>query len=315
MPIVFNLLLFVISILGLWYSSEIILKCVGHLSNKLRLSPFIVSFFLLGFLTSLPEMNIGLNSIIHKTPDIFVGNLTGASIVLFLLVIPLLAVFGGSIVLSRQLPQNKLILSILSIITPFLLLLDGSLNYFDSFVSVAAYFLLISSMRHKKHLFKKVVNVKSKAVGFSPIFDLIKIITGSILIYFSSKILVDKTIYFAQLFHVPVLIISFLLLSIGTNLPELVITLKAIINHKKEIAFGSYVGSAVVNTLIFGVLIFINGEFVVTGNGFLINLIIFSFGLFLFYRFSTTKNDISRKEGLALLFLYLLLVSIKIFQI
>lgn len=315
MPVAVNLLLFVTSLIGLWYSSEVILKCVAHLSNKLRLSPFIVSFFILGFLTSLPEMNIGISSIIYKTPDIFVGNLTGASIVLFLLVIPLLAVFGDGIILSRQLPKNKLILSILAIITPLLLLLDGYLNYFDAFVSVAAYFLLISSLKHKKHLFKKVANVKSKTITFNPVTDLGKILIGSVLIYFSSKILVSKTIFFAELFHAPVFVVSFLLLSIGTNLPEIVITIKAIISRQKEVAFGGYVGSAVVNTLIFGVLIFINGQFTVIGNNFLVNLIIFSFGLYLFYRFSVTKNDISRKEGIVLLSLYLLLVSIKIFQI
>ena len=315
MVLVINILLFVLSVICLWVSSEVILKSVGHLSVKLRLSPFVVSFFILGFLSSLPEMNIGINSIINKTPAVFVGNLTGASIVLFLLVIPLLAVFGNGVVLSRQLPKKKLILSILAIITPFLLLLDGYLSYFDAFVSVAAYFLLISSIKHKRYLLRKVTKVKSKTVTFSPIVEMGKIFLGSVVIYFSSWILVNKTIFFAELLHTPILVISFLVLSLGTNLPELVITIRSVLNHEKEVAFGSYVGSAAVNTLIFGILTFINGPFSIIGNGFWVNLIIFSFGLLLFYRFSTTKNDISRKEGLVLLSLYLLLVSIKIFRI
>jgi len=315
MFVVISLLIFVFSLLGLWFSSEIILKSVGRLCGKLHLPPFIVSFFILGFLTSLPEMNIGISSIIKKTPDIFVGNLTGASVVLFLLIIPLLAVLGNGIILSRQLPKKKLILSILTIITPLLLLLDGYLNYFDAFVLITAYFLLISSIKHKRRLFQKIITTKNKTITFNPVMELGKIIIGSILIYSFSQTLVSRTIYFAKLLHTPVLIISFLLLSLGTNLPELAITIKAIISHKKEIAFGTYVGSAVVNTLLLGFLTLINGQFAVVGNGFLLTLIVFSFGLFLFYRFSTTKNDISREEGLVLLFLYLFLISIKIFQI
>lgn len=315
MLIVGNLLLFALSILFLWFSSEIILKSVAHLATRLRLSPFVISFFVLGLLSSLPELNIGINSIINKTPAVFVGNLTGASIVLFLLVIPILAVLGNGIVLSRQLPKMKLILSILAIITPFLLLLDGYLNYFDAFVSVAAYVLLASSIKHKRYLLKKITKIKSKTVSFSPIAELGKVFLSSVVIYFSSWVLVTKTVFFAELLHAPVLVVSFLILSLGTNLPEIVITIKSVLNHQREVAFGSYVGSAAVNTLFFGIFTFINGEFAVTGNGFLVNLIVFSFGLILFYRFSTTKNDISRKEGVALLSLYILLIFIKIFQI
>ena len=315
MFVVINFLLFILSLISLWFSSEIVIKCVGRLSGKLHLPPFIISFFILGFLTSLPEVNIGINAIVYKTPDIFVGNLTGASIILFLLIIPLLAVFGNGIILSRQLPKNKLILSVLTIIAPFFLLLDGYLSYFDAFVLVASYFLMISSIKHKRRLFQKIITTKNKTITFNPLLELGKIFLGSILIYAFSQTLVDKVIYFAQLLNAPVLIISFLLLSLGTNLPELVITIKAIISHKKEVAFGTYVGSAVVNTLLLGFLTFLNGQFAVNADDFLFNLVIFSFGLFLFYRFSVTKNDISRKEGIILLSLYILLTSIKIFQI
>jgi cation:H+ antiporter len=260
-------------------------------------------------------LSIGVNSIINKTPDIFVGNLSGASIVLFLFIIPLLAILGDGIILSRQLPKNKLILSILAIISPFLLILDGFLSYFDAFALVAAYFLLISSIKHKRRLFRKIITKKIKNVSFNPIAELIKVLIGAVLIYIFSKVLVDQTVFFARLFHAPVLIISFLLLSLGTNLPELVIAINAVISHQKEVAFGNYVGSAAVNTLLFGILTFANGEFTVTGNGFLVNLIVFSFGLLLFYRFSTTKNDICRKEGWILLSLYLFLALIKIVEI
>jgi cation:H+ antiporter len=315
MSVVINLLLFILSIVFLWVSSGIIIKCVSRLSGEIHLSRFIVSFFVLGFLSTLPEITIGINSIINKTPDIFVGNLTGGSMVLFLLVIPLMAILSNGITLSRQLPPKKLVLSILTIIAPFLLLLDGSLNYFDAFVLVTAYFLLISSIKHKKHLYGKIVPSKSKTIVYRPVEELAKIFLCSVLIYFSSKILIGQTVFFAQLFNAPVFVVSFLLLSLGTNLPELVITIKSVLSHEKEVAFGSYVGSAAMNTLVLGLLTFINGPFKIDSDDFLFNLIIFSFGLILFYRFSTTKNDISRKEGIILLLLYLFLVFVKIFQI
>src|SRR3546814_16263914 len=64
---------------------------------------FTMSFFLLGLLTSLPELVIGLTSIVDGQPEIFVGNLIGGTIILFLLVIPLLALTSQGIKATRPL--------------------------------------------------------------------------------------------------------------------------------------------------------------------------------------------------------------------
>ena len=314
MLVFLSLGLFFLSFIGLSYSAEIIVKSVGSLASRLHISTFVLSFFVLGFLTSLPELSVGLNAVYTGQPDIYAGNMTGASIVLFLFVIPILAIFGNGITLTRQLPPKKLILSILTIITPFLLLLDGHLSLFDAFVAIAAYFILISSVKNKRRLFRRVVRTKTKNLSFNPGMELFRVILGAGLIYLSSRVLVDRTIFFTQFLNLPIYLVSFIVLAVGTNLPELFIALKSVLNHQKDIAFGNYIGSAAVNTLFIGVLTFLNGPFSVSGRTLWLNFLIFAFGLFVFYRFSRSKNNISRPEGFFLLGLYLLLVVSKILQ-
>jgi len=142
--------------------------------------------------------------------------------------------------------------------------------------------------------------------------DLGKIFLGGTIIFLSSKILVDKTIYFANIFNFSSFLISLLLLAVGTNLPELSIAIESILKKHKEVAFGDYLGSAAANTFLFGFLTLINGSFTVKNSHFFLTFVFFLFGLSLFYLFSRSKKDISRQEGIALFLVYWLFLVIEI---
>lgn len=292
----------------LWYCSGIIVNSVGRLASKLKLSSFAVSFFVLGILTSIPEFSVGLNSIINKTPDIFVGNLLGASLVLFILVIPLLAVFGGGVKLIHQLNENNLIFSLLVVAVPIFLIADNVLTRTEGVFLILIYVILFYFIEKKNGLMaigqeKKISSDKKHFIE-----DSIEIVLAAVIIFLASKFIVNETIYFASFLHVSEFIIGLLVLSIGTNLPELSLAIKSIFLGKKEVALGDYLGSAAANTLLFGLFTLLNGKRVnVSVYSFRI-LILTLLGLGVFYLFSRSKNDISKREGKILLLIYLLFV-------
>ncbi len=78
----------------IWFGAGLIVTAASKFSQKLKLSPFAFSFVFLGILTSTPEFSVGLQAIADHDAEIFVGNLLGGIVVLFLVVIPMLAVFG-----------------------------------------------------------------------------------------------------------------------------------------------------------------------------------------------------------------------------
>lgn len=291
--------------------ADFIVVSVVRLSHRLNLSSFGVSFFVLGILTSVPELSIGINSIIDKKPEIFVGNLIGASLVLFVLIIPILAIFGNGISLAHQLSEKNLIFSLFVVFLPALLIIDGSLNQKEAVILISVYFLVFYFLEKKKGLLEKIhdwLTVDKKET----VIDVGKIIIGIGLIFLLSRLLVELTLYFAQLFKISSFLISLLVLSFGTNLPELSVAIGSIIKKHKEVAFGDYLGSAVANSLLMGILILINGSFQIANNHFLLTTIIFAFALMLFYIFSRSKRDISQGEGMALLFVYFLFLILEI---
>ncbi len=292
---------------SIWFGANLIVESITKFSRKLRISNFSASFFILGLMTSIPEFALGLTSITSNDPEIFVGNLIGGIIVIFLLIIPLLAILGNGIRLKHQLSQTSMLAILFVCITPSLLISDRRITHVEALVLIGIYtilFFLMQShrgfLRFGKHL------IKAKAYSLK---DLLTVLLGVIIVFVSSQFILNQTLFFSQVINVSPIIISVIVLSVGTNLPELSIAIKSVISGKKDIAFGNYLGSAATNTLLFGFLSLINEGEVVTTSRFSVNLIFLITGIVAFYLFSRSKNTISRKEGFILFSIYLGFIS------
>lgn len=310
--ILFRVLLYLASFFVIWYCSGIIIRSVENLAQRLKISPFAMSFFVLGILTSIPEFSIGVNSIINDTPDIFVGNLLGASLIIFIFIIPLLAVFGGGVKLVHQLSENNLIFSLLVVAAPVFLIADNVLTRTEGVFLILIYFILFYFIE-KKHGLTTIIQKEEKKIFSKHFFeDAVELLLASTIIFLASRHIVTETEYFSSIFKVSQFLISIVILSIGTNLPEISLTLKAIVNKKNEVALGDYLGSAAANSLLFGLFTLFNGKRVnISVYSFRI-LFLTLFGLGVFYIFSRSKNNISKHEGKILLLIYILFIVLQI---
>ncbi|MDH7475867.1 MAG: hypothetical protein QHH09_00140 [Microgenomates group bacterium] len=307
MVVLLNLVLYLVSFFFIWFGSGLIIRSVNKLSYQLNISSFSFSFLILGLLTSVPEMTIGFNSVFLGDPAIFVGNLIGGSLVLFLLVIPILAILGNGIKLAHDLNRKTLLFALLVIAAPVFFTLDSQINLGEAIFLVIFYIILIFFVEKKKNFLE---DVKDKIVHHEINFlkELGKIFLGAFLVIFASRVVVDKTIYFSELLNISLFIVSLLCLSIGTNLPEISLAIRSVLLKKKEVALGDYIGSAAANSLIFGVLTLIYGKTILLSNHFLQTFIFMIGGLLVFYHFTRSKNDISRQEGLILILIYLFFI-------
>lgn len=306
-----HIIVFIGSFLLLWLSANLIVDGISSLAKKIALSSFAVSFFVLGILTSIPELSIGVNAVMHHTPEIFVGNLIGASFVLYMLVIPLLAILGGGIRLAHEMSQKVLLLSLSLGIAPIFLILDGKITRFEGLFMTLIYVTLFYIIEKRKNIFEKIHDriLYGKKKGM---VTLIKIIAGCAVIFVASKLLVDETIYFSVFFHTAPFLISLLILSVGTNVPELSIAVASVMKKNKEVAFSDYIGSAAANSFFFGLLTLVNGDFSIAAHGFDGTFVIFIAGVSLFFIFTRTKKSLSRREGIVLLFIYVLFILVEV---
>ncbi len=298
------ILIYFLSFTGIWIGAGIAIKAIERISRTIRVSQFAISFLLLGFFTSISEFSVGINAVIENDPEIYVGNLIGGSIVIFMLIIPLLAILGRPIRITPEFQGFNLLASLIVVAMPVILAMDGRVSKVDSIISICLFALLMFSVQTKRGVLEKLKHMSQKssvAVGR----ELLKVLFGLATVFIASKFVVEQTLFFSELLNVSPFLISLLLIAIGTNIPELAMVARSTLMRSNQVAFGNYVGSAAFNTFFLGLLTLIYGKPVILSNSYLVSLLFLVFGLMLFYYFARTKNSVSKVEGLVLFALYL----------
>lgn len=298
-----HILLYITGFIGIWIGAGVAITSVEKMAHKLRLSSFLVSFLVLGFFTSISEISVGINAVLSNDPGIFVGNLIGASIVLFLLVIPLLALVGHAITINKEVRGTNLILPLVVVAIPVLLSLDGTVSRIDAVIAVVL-FVISALVIEQRRGFVKSVATLSQFKNLSVAQELLKIIVGSLIIYGSSWLVVNQTHYFSVLLGLSDFFISLMIIGIGTNLPEMSLIVRSLFMKSNQVAFGDYLGSASFNSFLYGILTLWHGKPIYLNNSYAVSLGFLIVGLVLFYIFAKSKHSISKLEALGLFSLY-----------
>ena len=302
-----NLAIYVASFTAIWIGAGMVISSVDKISRKLKLSSFAVSFLLLGVLTTIPELAVGITALVEKTPEIFVGNLIGGIPAIFLMIIPILAIFGDGINLERNFGNKTFVFVVLLMVLPAVFILNGEISIFESVFLIVLYFVVLYLVQKNHGVLDKNGEVlNSENYSYK---NVIKIAVGVVLVFASSHFIVEKTVYFGEILRIPTFYLSLVILSIGTNIPELSMAVRSVVMGKKDIAFGNYMGSGSANALLFGVLSLISKEDVVVVDNFLPMFVFIIVGMGMFFFFSRSRNNISRKEGFLLMVVYALFVA------
>lgn len=285
------------------------LSAVIKISRIFKISGFATSFLILGFFTSLTEILVGVSAIMENQPEIFVGNLIGSSVVIFLLIIPLLAVLANGIALNHDFSYRDLVGSVIVIGMPAILALNNHFSLVDAIVCLVVYVNFFYTQGKKSNTFVKLIHVQFSLRSLS--LELFKILAGMGMLFYASNLLVDQTVILSEQLNTSAFIISLLIISIGTNIPELSIAIRAVMARKNDIALGNYIGSSALNTLTIGALTLANQNSIVLGHQPALGFAIFVLGLGVFLHVAKSKREVSRFEGMLLMAIYILFILLE----
>ncbi|HEX8591628.1 MAG TPA: hypothetical protein VF696_02700 [Candidatus Paceibacterota bacterium] len=316
MAIFVQIIIFCASVAIVWFFAGMLIESVNRIAQRYCKTGFFTAFFILGALTSISEFSVALNSTLVSVPAVSVGNLTGASLVVMLFIVPLLAVAGKGIALNSAVSHRGLFAILAVIALPVLLASDGDVTRSEGLLSLLAYGAVAFALYRRR---RAINSCDPEALSLStakPLMaDFGRIILGAIAIFAAAHFLVEEAVFFAGVLEIPVSIVALLLLSIGTNIPEIVIAFRAVLSGRSDIAFGDYLGSAAMNTLIFAFLALLNGKFLLESRGFLVTAVVTVLGLGFLYVFARTKAALSRGEGAALLLFYAAFLVLQIVNV
>lgn len=304
-----HILILIAAFALVWFSAGLVVDSIASIARRMNLTPFSFSFFFLGLFTSITELMIGLNALKQGEPTIFVGNLLGGTIVLFGLVLPLLALMGGGIRFKKEVSSLQLGSILLYICLPALAIADSAISMIEAMVFILGYPMLwlLIKIRHQtavQALFSQLTEKKFSLPNKSG-----QMLLGMAMLVVASHLLVEQTLWLSSTFKTTPFLISLLMLSIGSNLPELVVAVRAAIKGKTEVAYGSYLGSGVANTFFFGLLVVMYKQPLLVKDGISLLFPAIILLIILFFFFLRSNKGVSRTEGLILLLIYLLYVT------
>lgn len=305
-----SLLLLAGCFFAIWLGAGLVVRNLEALAKSIRISRFIVSFFLLGFATSVSEFSVAINSLLYSRPQVSVGNLMGGSMYILLFVIPLISLLGGDTSLVKMLPKKFLLVFTILVLVPLASALDGVISITEGIIFILIYVVYIQS-RSKGLIESFMTKEKPKTNFKNSGFLVLKIIVGIGIVFFMSNVVVQEVISLSTELGISAFLLSVLIISVGTNIPELSIAVRSLIAKKKDIAIGNYIGSVALNTPTLGVLTVLNGEAIVLSNVATPILIVFIIGVLIFYKACRSGSELSRKEALILMILYISFIVVE----
>lgn len=300
--------------------ASLLLDNLQYAIKKTKTKAIIIGL-ILGFFTTMPELAVGFNAIYNNVGAVSLGNIWGTIIVLFTLVLGLAIIFNHDIENKGKLyfVLSSFALIILSIVLAF----NGSFNWINGLIILFLYAFLIyvRLFRHKKspnpltrlHIIKEKPTwsrLKDKINYWFSNFkrEIIISLISLVVILISSFFIVDIAIYLLNYWQASPFIIGLLVFSIGTNLPEISITIRSAYKGAGSLSFNHLVGSAINSIAALGVLSLFHSFSVEVDKSFIFLFIITCLILLIVSIFYISRRTFDRWEGISLLGIYFLFI-------
>lgn len=303
-------------------SADFVLDSIRGISRATGTKTYILSAILLSIATSLPELFVGITSALSGVPSLSLGNVLGANITNLTLVVGVSALIVGSISIHGKIMKKEMVMATFAGVMPFLLSIDGNLTRVDGLILLAVYIAFVTSffkfrfIEIGSHFFehnfilrivRKINNIErktDKSIG--------KLFVGIAALLFSSDLIVKLAKMIAGDLNIPMFVVGLVLLSLGTTLPELAVSFRALKIGQPSIFFGNLMGSIIVNsTLILGIVALIKPISSVIVTSEIITSLFFVLSFILFWFFVRSKNTLEKWEGATLLGIYLIFIVVQ----
>jgi len=306
------ILIFVGSCFLLVRSGTWVVRSLTRIAKALEWSEFLVTFCLMAFATSLPELFVGLSSAFHKVPQLSFGNIIGANILNLTVGVAIGVLVAGGLRLETQVARRDSFYTALFSFLPILLILDGQLSRVDGIVLLGVLAFYLKQILKEKEKFAKVFEDKFKRdiTQFKLFLKDVGIFFGGIaLLLLAGEGVVRSVGFLAKDLNMPLVGVGIIFVSLGTVLPEITFGVRAITMGHKEMVLGNFMGTVVINsTLILGLVSLISPLKIANFSPYIVGILFTSIVALAFAIFTRTHQQITKKEALVLLGIYIIFI-------
>ena len=265
----FWLLVFIISLAVLVKAADWFVESAEKIGLAFKLSPFIIGVTIVALGTSFPELASSITAVLKGATEIVVANALGSNIANILLIVGLSAVVARRLIVKRNLIDLDSPLLIATTVIFVFIMWDREIVFGEGILLILAfivYFLYtISPKKEKETLTSEIVEIlpsrierrkekvaketKKTPKKLDPKVFLF-LILGVAGLVVGANYTIESVLKLSEILKISTSFIAITAVAIGTSLPELVVSVRASLKKKYEIALGNIFGSNVFNILL-----------------------------------------------------------------
>ena len=309
-----DFVLLVAGIAGLWIGTELTIGGALAIARRHQLSEFFVGLVILSIGSDLPELAIavdaGLKGLLgNDASGVVVGTSIGSVVAQIGFVLGL-----GGVITHLALPRRFVIrhgaVLLGATILLFLVAWDGHVSRVEGLILITLYIIYVMALMNGENVPEQEPSPMAGG-GFS---SWILLLIGLAAVIFSSELTVSSVVKIAYAFDISEALISVLIIGLGTSLPELSISISAILKQKPQMSVGNIIGSNILDTLLpIGITALISGVAFERQLLFFDLPFIFVMTTVVLFFFAT-KRGVMRPQGLVILGFYAAYVIVKLTQ-
>jgi cation:H+ antiporter len=253
-----DFLIFIVAMSALIYGADFVIKESERIALHFNISHFVIGATLVAFGTSLPEMAASMVAASQGKSDMAVANVVGSVIFNIVLILGIVFFINKKMYPKRDLFALDSAWIIVPLVLFFIMVQDGVIGRFDG---VLFLLLMVSYLVFLFNDSKGDIEVDEDLLKekFKWTKTILLLVVGFALTIGGANFVVESGTDIARTFGVSEWIIGIFLISLGTSLPELVVSIVAIKKGNAEMSIGNIIGSNVANfSMVLGAASLIN---------------------------------------------------------
>ena len=243
-------IIFIVAMGVLIWGADLLIDQSEKIALKFSIPEFIIGATLIALGTSLPEMAASIAASYNERAEIAVANVIGSNVLNITLVLATVFLIASNINPNRDFFAKDSTWALVPVLVFVLMIIDGVISIFDAML------LLLLMGAYLMFLLHDANNIPEEDIEpfddatFSWIKTLSILLSGLVLVIVGAHYAVESASTIAKSFGVSEWVIGIIMISLGTSLPELTVSISAAIKGKVDMAIGNIIGSNMANTTI-----------------------------------------------------------------
>ncbi len=281
-------------------------KYAAKMAGNFKLSQYTVGFIIVAIISILPETFIAITSSLEGVPSFGFGVLIGSNVADLTLVVAIITLMARRpLKVESKILKNHTLYPFL-LLLPIILGLDGYLSRSEgAALIVAGVIFYYLTLRHTD------AEVSEKVVAADRLKNILFLVCSVVILLLGAHFTVGSASAIALHLGINPILIGMLIVGLGTTMPELFFSLKAVKNHHDSLAVGDILGTVLADaTIVVGILaimkpfafpttiIYVAGVFMVAAA-------------FILFSFMRSGKSITGKEAFVLIILWITFILIE----